>query len=45
MTVRAHRGLPVNEMADEWAAKGHTSVILLGEDRELELDRDLHLTQ
>ena len=25
--VRAQRGLPVNQVADEWAAKGHTSVI------------------
>ena len=46
MKVRAHRGLPVNEVADEWAAKGHTSVISLGEDsRERELDHDLHLTK
>ena len=44
MKVRAHRRLPANEVADEWAAKGHTSVISLGEDRELELDQDLHLT-
>ena len=36
MMIRTHRGLPVNEVADEWAAKGHTSVISLGEDRELE---------
>ena len=41
--VRAHSGLPVNAGADEWAAKGHTSVISLGEDRELVLDHDLHL--
>ena len=45
MKVWAHRGLPVNEVADDCAAKGHTSVISLGEDRELELDRDLHLTK
>ena len=45
MKVRAQGGLPVNEVADEWAAKGHTSVISLGEDRELELDHDLHLTK
>ena len=45
MKVRAHRGLPVNEVADEWAAKGHTSVISLGEDRCLELDHDLPLTK
>ena len=44
MKVRAHRGLPVNEVADDCAAKGHTSVISLGEDRELKLDQDLHLT-
>ena len=45
MKVRAHRGwLPVNEVADDYAAKGHTSVISLGEARELELDQDLHLT-
>ena len=35
MKVRAHRGLPVNKEADEVATKGHTSVISLGEDREL----------
>ena len=34
MKVRAHRGLPANEVADDCAAKGHTSVISLGEDRE-----------
>ena len=43
--VRAHRGLPVNEVADDCAAKRHTSVISLGEDSELELDQDLHLTK
>ena len=42
MKVRAHRGLPVNEFADECAAKGHTLGISLREDRELELDQDLH---
>ena len=45
MKVRAHRELPVNEVADDCAAKGHTSVISLGEDRGLELDHDLHLTK
>ena len=45
MKVRAHRGLPVNEVADDCAAKKHTSVISLGEDMELELDYDLHLTE
>ena len=45
MKVRAHRGLPVNEVADECAAKGHTLVISLGEDREMELDEDLHFTK
>ena len=34
--VRAYRGLPANEVADDCAAKGHTSVISLGEDRERE---------
>ena len=28
--VRAYRGLPANEVADDCAAKGHTSVIALG---------------
>ena len=45
MKIRAHRGLPVNEVADDCAAKGHTSVISLGEARELELDQDLQLTK
>ena len=43
--VRARRGMPVNEVADDCAAEGHTSVISLGEDRTLELDQDLHLTK
>ena len=45
MKVQAHRGLPVNEVAADCAAKGHTSVIPLGEARELELDQDLHSTK
>ena len=32
MKVRAHRGLPVNELADQWAVKEHTSVISLGDE-------------
>ena len=45
MKVRAHRGRPVNDVADEWKAKGHTSMISLGEDRELYLDHALQLTK
>ena len=43
--VRAHRGLPANEVAYDCAAKEHTPVISLGGDRELELDQDLPLTK
>ena len=46
MKVRAHRGrLLVHEVADEWAAKGHSSVITLGEDREMESDQGLDFTK
>ena len=45
MKVRAHKRLPVNEAADKFVAKGHISVIFLGEDRELELGRGLQFTK
>ena len=42
--VRAHRGLTLNEIADQQADKGHTADVWLGEVRGREMEDDLLFT-
>ena len=43
--VRAHRGLALNEIADQQADKGHISNVWIGEVRGGELEDDLFCTK
>ena len=43
--VRAHRGLMINEIADQQAEKGHTADAWLGEVRGREMEEALLFTK